>query len=36
MDEHGFQVLHQLRSYHPHTQSVMMDRRLLKLFKIMQ
>jgi len=26
IDEHGFQILHQLRSYFPQTQSVMMDR----------
>ncbi|MCO5237453.1 MAG: DUF2220 family protein [Chitinophagaceae bacterium] len=25
IDEHGFQMLHQLRSYCPHTQSIMMD-----------
>lgn len=25
IDEHGFQILHQLRTYFPHTQSVMMD-----------
>ncbi|HTN08034.1 Wadjet anti-phage system protein JetD domain-containing protein [Agriterribacter sp.] len=25
IDEHGFQILHQLRSYYPKTQSVMMD-----------
>jgi hypothetical protein len=25
IDEHGFQILHQLRSYYPHTQSIMMD-----------
>ncbi|TFF40670.1 Wadjet anti-phage system protein JetD domain-containing protein [Mucilaginibacter psychrotolerans] len=26
IDEHGFQILHQLRSYYPSTKSVMMDR----------
>ena len=26
IDEHGFQILHQLRSYHKHVKSVMMDR----------
>jgi len=26
IDEHGFQILHQLRSYYPQTRSVMMDR----------
>lgn len=25
IDEHGFQILHQLRSYYPHTQNIMMD-----------
>lgn len=25
IDEHGFQILHQLRSYYPNTQSMMMD-----------
>jgi hypothetical protein len=25
IDEHGFQILHQLRSYYPHVKSIMMD-----------
>lgn len=25
IDEHGFQILHQLRSYYPHTHSILMD-----------
>jgi len=25
IDEHGFQILHQIRSYYPHVKSVMMD-----------
>lgn len=29
LDEHGFQILHQIRSYFPQTQSVMMDRQTL-------
>ncbi|ATN05955.1 hypothetical protein CRN76_11355 [Chryseobacterium indologenes] len=33
IDEHGFQILHQLRSYHPHTQSVMMDRTTFETFQ---
>jgi len=33
IDEHGFQILHQLRSYFPHTQSVMMDRATYNNFK---
>lgn len=32
IDEHGFQILHQLRSYYPHTKSVMMDRHTFDLF----
>ncbi|MFH6995565.1 Wadjet anti-phage system protein JetD domain-containing protein [Flavobacterium sp. FlaQc-48] len=32
IDEHGFQILHQLRSYYPHTISVMMDRQTFDLF----
>ncbi len=33
IDEHGFQILHQLRSYHPHAQSVMMDRTTFETFQ---
>jgi hypothetical protein len=33
IDEHGFQILHQLRSYFPHTQSVMMDLLTYHTFK---
>jgi hypothetical protein len=33
IDEHGFQILHQLRSYYPHAESVMMDRKTYDLFK---
>jgi hypothetical protein len=33
IDEHGFQILHQLRSYHPHVQSVMMDRTTFETFR---
>lgn len=32
IDEHGFQILHQLRSYFPHTKSVMMDVVTLEAF----
>lgn len=32
IDEHGFQILHQLRSYYPHTQSVMMDKETFDAF----
>lgn len=32
IDEHGFQILHQLRSYHPQTESVLMDRGTFELF----
>jgi len=32
IDEHGFQILHQLRSYHPHAQSIMMDRTTFETF----
>ena len=32
IDEHGFQILHQLKSYYEHTKSVMMDRRTFDLF----
>jgi len=33
IDEHGFQILHQLRSYFPHTQSIMMDQPTYDQFK---
>lgn len=33
IDEHGFQILHQLRSYHRHAQSVMMDRTTFETFQ---
>lgn len=33
IDEHGFQILHQLRSYFPHTKSVMMDQATYDHFK---
>lgn len=33
IDEHGFQILHQLRSYHPQTRSVMMDRDTFDLLR---
>ncbi|WP_159468848.1 Wadjet anti-phage system protein JetD domain-containing protein [Dyadobacter sp. 3J3] len=32
IDEHGFQILQQLRSYYSHTKSVMMDRETFGLF----
>jgi len=32
IDEHGFQILHQLRSYFPKTKSVMMDLQTLEAF----
>jgi hypothetical protein len=32
IDEHGFQILHQLRSYYPNTQSVMMDAKTFEQF----
>lgn len=32
IDEHGFQILHQLRSYYPQTRSVMMDRAIFDRF----
>lgn len=32
IDEHGFQILHQLRSYYPGTQSVMMDCKTFEYF----
>lgn len=34
IDEHGFQILHQLRSYYSHAQSVMMDRETFNAFRI--
>jgi hypothetical protein len=33
IDEHGFQILHQLRNYFPHAKSVMMDRNTYNLFQ---
>ncbi len=33
IDEHGFQILHQLRSYHSQTQSILMDRATFDLFR---
>jgi hypothetical protein len=33
IDEHGFQILHQLRSYYPQARSVMMDRNTYDLFQ---
>lgn len=33
IDEHGFQILHQLRSYYPHTKSVMMNMQTFEHFK---
>ncbi|GAA4334848.1 Wadjet anti-phage system protein JetD domain-containing protein [Flaviaesturariibacter amylovorans] len=33
IDVHGFQILHQIRSYHPQTQSVMMDKRTFESFQ---
>lgn len=32
IDEHGFQILHQLRNYYPQAKSVMMDRHTFDLF----
>jgi Uncharacterized protein conserved in bacteria len=32
IDEHGFQILHQLRSYYPNTQSIMMDYKTFEYF----
>jgi hypothetical protein len=31
IDEHGFQILHQLRSYFPHTRSLMMDKETFEI-----
>lgn len=33
IDEHGFQILNQIRHYFPRTESVMMDRRTLSYFE---
>lgn len=33
IDEHGFQILHQLRTYHRQTQSIMMDKATFDLFQ---
>lgn len=33
IDEHGFQILHQLRSYYPASGSIMMDRDTFDLFR---
>lgn len=33
IDEHGFQILHQMRSYYPHVQNVMMDAKTFETFK---
>ncbi len=33
IDEHGFQILHQIRSYFSHTKSVMMDRDTFEKFQ---
>lgn len=33
IDEHGFLILHQLRTYYPHTKSILMDRITFGLFK---
>ncbi|MEO5995982.1 MAG: Wadjet anti-phage system protein JetD domain-containing protein [Chitinophagaceae bacterium] len=32
IDEHGFQILHQIRSYYPQTQSLLMDRQTFDTF----
>ncbi len=32
IDEHGFQILHQLRTYYPNTQSIMMDYKTFEQF----
>lgn len=34
IDAHGFQILHQLRSYYPQVQSVMMDRETFDAFSV--
>lgn len=33
LDTHGFLILHQMRTYFPHTKSVMMDKETFELFK---
>ncbi|MBB5437711.1 hypothetical protein HDC92_001385 [Pedobacter sp. AK017] len=33
IDEHGFQILHQIRSYYQHTKSIMMDRQTFDAFQ---
>ncbi|MBU7578076.1 MAG: hypothetical protein KAF40_08455 [Flavihumibacter sp.] len=33
IDEHGFQILHQLRSYYPHAESMLMDKKTFEQFK---
>lgn len=33
IDEHGFQILHQIRSYYPQIESVMMDRSTFETFQ---
>ncbi len=33
IDEHGFQILHQLRTYYPQVKSVMMDRQTFEAFQ---
>jgi len=33
LDEHGFQILHQLRSYYSQTQSIMMDKPTFDMFQ---
>jgi hypothetical protein len=33
IDEHGFQILHQIRSYYPPTQSVLMDKETFDTFQ---
>ncbi len=33
IDEHGFQILHQLRTYYPHAESIMMDKKTFEQFK---
>jgi hypothetical protein len=33
LDVHGFQILHQIRTYYPHTQSLMMDKMTFEAFQ---
>jgi len=33
IDEHGFQLLHQIRSYYAHTQSILMDKQTFETFR---